>query len=294
MEPVVLVIGSTGQVGQLIAAEFDRSSEGVHVRYAVRKPEQIDALRAQGGDAVLLDLDDPRTFPAALAGTDRVHLLTGYTVAMLAQSKTLVDAAVKAGVEHIVHQGVFANWDVTDPHFAWHQMIESYIQASGVQWTHLHPNVFMDSLLRAPSLKDDAFTVYWGDRRVGWIAPADIASVAVTVLRQGPKRHGGKNYWLSTEVASGPEVAAILSQAWGREIRCNVEGPDQFAELIADTVEGRELWYASANVEFARQVIDGRMGYIATVRDDVEIVTGRPSVSLREWAKSASEEVDNA
>jgi NAD(P)H dehydrogenase (quinone) len=283
MDPVVLVIGSTGQVGQRIAAELDRDPQGVRARYAARKPEQIDALRAQGREAVLLDLDDPRSFPAALAGVDRVYLLTGYTVAMLAQSKTLVDAAVKAGVEHIVHQGVFANKDVTDPHFAWHQMIETYIEASGVQWTHLHPNVFMDSLLPPTSMKDDAFTVYWGDRRVGWIAAADIASVAATVLRQGPKRHGGKDYWLSTDVASGPEVADILSQAWGREIRCTVQGPDQFAEMIANT-PSMEPWYANANVEFARQVIDGRMGYIGTVRDDVEIVTGRPSLSLREWA----------
>ena len=37
-------------------------------------------------------------------------------------------------------------------------------------------------------------------------------------------------------------------------------------------------------VEFTRQVIDGRMGYIGTVRDDVESVTRRPSVSLRQWA----------
>jgi len=49
-----------------------------------------------------------------------LFLLTGYTVDMLVQSKTLVDAAKKAGVRHIVHQGVFGQWDCTDPHFAWH------------------------------------------------------------------------------------------------------------------------------------------------------------------------------
>ena len=61
------------------------------------------------------------------------HSLTGYTVAMLTQCKTLVDAAVKAGVSHIVRQGVFANWDVTDPHFVWHQMIEQCTEGSGLQ-----------------------------------------------------------------------------------------------------------------------------------------------------------------
>jgi NAD(P)H dehydrogenase (quinone) len=284
MSPVVLVIGTTGQVGRLIVDEFDRDPANIGVRYAARRPEQVDELRAAGRDAVRLDLDDPTTFAHALHGVDRVYLLTGYTVAMLAQSKTLVDAAVKAGVSHIVHQGVFANWDVTDPHFVWHQMIERYIEGSGLQWTHLHPNVFMDGLASEISAGHGAFSVYFDDRRVGWIAARDIAAVAATVLRQGPSRHGGKEYWLSTEVASGPEVAAIFSDVLGREIRCNVRGPGDFMASIADRSITVESWYAEAGVEFNRQVIDGRMGYIGTVRDDVKFVTGRPSTSLRQWA----------
>jgi NAD(P)H dehydrogenase (quinone) len=280
--PTVLVIGTTGQVGKLIVDEFDRDPGNIRVRYAARKPEQVNELRAAGRDAVRLDLDDPSTFAHALYGVDRVYLLTGYTVAMLAQSKTLVDAAVKAGVRHIVHQGVFANWDVTDPHFVWHQMIERYIEGSGLEWTHLHPNVFMDGLASTISA-NDAISVFWDDHRVGWIAARDIAAVAATVLRQGPSRHGGKEYWLSTEVASGPEVAAIFSDALDRKIRCDVRGPEVFKASIAERSITIESWYADAGVEFTRQVIDGRMGYIGTVRDDVEFVTGRPSISLRQW-----------
>ncbi|MCZ4590368.1 hypothetical protein O4328_43285 [Rhodococcus opacus] len=61
-KPVVLVIGTTGQVGKLIVDEFDRDPGDVRVRYAARKPTQVDELRAAGRDAVRLDLDDPRTF----------------------------------------------------------------------------------------------------------------------------------------------------------------------------------------------------------------------------------------
>ncbi|ROQ60401.1 uncharacterized protein YbjT (DUF2867 family) [Rathayibacter sp. PhB152] len=284
VSPLVLVLGTTGLVGSLIADEFDREPGGVRVRYAARRAEQVEELRTAGRDAVRLDLDDPSTFAHALHGVDRVYLLTGYTVAMLAQSKTLVDAAVKAGVSHVVHQGVFANWDVTDPHFVWHQMIERYIEGSGLQWTHLHPNVFMDGLASMITAGDDTLSVFWGDRRVGWIAARDIAAVAATVLRQGPSRHSGKEYWLSTEVASGPEVAAVFSEVLDREIRCDLRGPDDFLASLAARGATVESWYAEAGVEFNRQVLDGRMGYIGTVRDDVQFVTGRPSTSLREWA----------
>ena len=95
-------------------------------------------------------------------------------------------------------------------------------------------NVFMDGLASEIPAGDDAFSVYWDDRRVGWIAARDIAAVAVTVLQQGPARHGGKEYWLSTEVASGPEAAAIFSDVLSREIRCNIRGPEDFEASIAD------------------------------------------------------------
>ena len=283
-KPVVLVIGTTGTVGQHLLADFDRDPGNVQVRWAARRTEQVGELVAAGRDAVRLDLDDPSTFAHALHGVDRVFLLTGYTVAMLTQSKTLVDAAVKAGVSHIVHQGVFANWDTTDPHFVWHQMIERYIEASGVQWTHLHPNVFMDGLASMISDGDGTFPVFYGDRRVGWIAAKDIAAVTATVLRQGPSRHAGKDYWLSTEVASGPEVAAIFSDAIGWEVRCDVRSPEDFKASLQRRSTPIESWYADGGVEFTRQVLDARMGYIGTVRDDVEIVTGRPSTSLHAWA----------
>jgi NAD(P)H dehydrogenase (quinone) len=292
-KPVILVLGSTGQVGRLMYDEFGVDPADVVVRYATRKQSQIDAWAAEGRDAVLLDLDDPATFPAALHGVDRVFLLTGYTVAMLAQSKTLVDAAVKAGVSHIVHQGVFANWDVTDAHFAWHQLIERYIEGSGLQWTHLHPNVFMEGV-GAMTPEKNGITVYWGDRRVGWIAARDIAAVAATVLRQGPSRHGGQEYWLSTEVASGPEFAAILSDVLEQDIGCTVLGPDDYAAALAGGSSTTEKWYAEAGIDFTRQVLDGRMGYIGTVRDDVRYVTGRASTTLQEWANRYKDQLGSS
>lgn len=104
--------------------------------------------------------------------------------------------------EHIVHVGTFGNWDCTDPHFTWHQLVEAYIEASGIAWTHLHPNVFMEVLANFMHIRNDVFRVYWGDRRVGWIAARDIAAVAATVLCEGPQKQGGQNYWLSAQVAA--------------------------------------------------------------------------------------------
>lgn len=288
-KPTILVLGSSGQIGQLVVKELEQSSD-VKLRLSSRRPQEVERLRGEGKEAVYLDLDDPQTFPLALAGVDRLFLLTGYTVAMVTQSKTIVDAAKKAGVKHIVHVGVFAEWDCTDPHMAWHLLIESYIKASGIAWTHLHPNFFMDNLLKRSAPKADLLTLYWGKRDVGWIAASDIAAVAAAVLNQGPEKHHERDYWLSTEVLGGSEVAAILSEVTGRNIGYNPQGPEEFKALLSSLGDQVEAWYAAGGVDFMRQVSDGRMGYIGTIRDDIPYVLGRPGTTLREWASARKEE----
>ncbi len=292
--PTILVLGSTGQTGRLVVEELDRYPDAVQIRLCSRRREEVERLQSQGREAVFLDLDDPRTFGEALAGVDRIYLLTGYTVAMLVQSKTLVDAALKAGVQHIVHQGIFGQWDCTDPHFAWHQLIERYIEASGIAWTHLHPNYFMENLLSFTPLKASSFSMYCGDKRVGWIALQDVAAVAATVLLKGPEKYGGKNYWMSTESLNGSEVAAILSEVLNQEISCFLKQPEDLWALLTSGESKVEPNYAEGAVKFMRQVMDGRMGYIGSIRDDVPLVTGRTSTTLRQWAIQNRERLRNA
>ena len=146
-KPRILILGSTGRTGQAVIGELKQRSDSVQIVYSSRNRAQVNAWRQEGKDAVLLDLNDARTFPAALTGIDRLFLATGYTVEMVHQSKTIVDAAADAGLQFIVHLGIFGNGRTTDPHFAWHEMVERYIEGSGVAWSHIHPHFFMDNLL---------------------------------------------------------------------------------------------------------------------------------------------------
>ncbi len=280
--PTVLVLGASGTIGKQVVKELE--GQAINVRITSRKQDVAEQLCREGKDCRLLALDDPKTFALALAGVERVFLLTGYTVGMLTQSKTLVDAAKKAGVRHIVHVGVFAEWDTTDAHFAWHQMIEKYIEASGITWTHLHPNMFMEALTGAYLPKNYTYTTYWNDRRVGYIASSDIAAVAAKVLVDGPGRHAGKDYWLSVESYNGKEIAGLMSEVTGLEIKCEEKGLEEFKQLIAAWIaNGADSWYANANIEFVTQMLDGRMSYMSMVQNDIPYILGRPAKTVREF-----------
>lgn len=286
--PLILVIGAGGQVGRHVVTQLRQCPDQVNVRISARSGERVASLQAEGYDAVLLDLDRPSTFADALRGVDRVFLLTGYTVAMLVQSKTFLDAARKACVEHIVHLGTFGSWDCTDPHIAWHQLVETYIKASGISWTHLHANVFMEHLINLTKITDDSFPIFWGKGRVGWVASKDIGAAAATILREGPQKHAAKDYWLSVEVAGGEELAALFTEASGRPIRCDYKQPDEFEEVMPRGAE-TEDWYAAGAMEFLRQFHSGHMGDFGMVRDDTPYLSDEPALTLKEWLRQNPE-----
>ena len=75
-KPTVLVLGVSGQIGRFVLEHLDKYPETLNVRITARRPEQVAALQQQGRDGVLLDLDNPTTFAAALLGVDRVFLLS--------------------------------------------------------------------------------------------------------------------------------------------------------------------------------------------------------------------------
>ncbi|HEY8473117.1 MAG TPA: hypothetical protein VIL37_10860 [Natronosporangium sp.] len=54
--------------------------------------------------------------------------------------------AARGADSHIVHVGVSAAPDTTIVHFGWHQLIEAYIERSGLAYTHLWPAAFMQTL----------------------------------------------------------------------------------------------------------------------------------------------------
>src|ERR1700716_2630145 len=205
-KPRIPILGSTGRIGSRVIAEIAKV-DAVEAVYSSRTLEQVDAWRKDGKDAVLLDLDRPETFREALTGIDRLFLATGYTVAMVHQSKTIVDAVADATISFIVHLGIFGNGRMTYPYATWHEMVERYIEGSGVAWAHLHPHFFMDNLLAASPVVDGRFYWFMGNQPVRWIAPEDLAAVAAKVLSGGPEQHGGKQYWLSAEMLNGTQAA---------------------------------------------------------------------------------------
>ncbi len=288
-KPVILLLGATGQVGKLIAENL-REHDSLELRVASRKQDQLAELEKQYGKSVYIDLDDPQTFSKALQGVNRLFLLTSYSVSMLVQSKTIIDAAKKEGVEHIVHLGVFSSVsDCTAPHFVWHQMIEVYIKHSQIKWTFLHPNCFFQNLTNFSVLNNGKFRWYT-HKPCGWVALEDVAEAATKTLVDGPDKHHGRDYWFSTESLDANEITKILSQITQKKVVPDVQSAEQFINDLGVDPKTVDPYFFSV-AESCQQIEDGRMNYIGDVKDDIQILLNRKGLSLSQWAEKHKLEI---
>ena len=231
IEMKILVIGGTGAIGSKVVEEL--VSRGADVRALVRKEEAKSKLPA-GVEGVVGELLDPVAVQKALEGADKLYLLNAVAADELTQGMIAVDLARRAGIKHLVYHSVFKVESFKDvPHFASKLTIESAIRESGVPFTIVRPNYFMqnDVSLKDVLTRAGIYPMPLGEVGISAVDTRDIAEAAAMVLTSGG--HAGKTYNLNgPEVLSGPKVAAIWSGLLGREIRyagsMKGEGMDAF------------------------------------------------------------------
>jgi len=277
---MILVTGATGLNGRALVRLL--SAKGVPVRALVRsaaKAEEISSLPKV--EIVEGDMARPETLTEVLRGVDRAMLISSSDPAMLDVQSNFIEAARKAGVEHVVKlSGIIAELDSPFRFARMHGEIERRLEASGMAFTHLRAGEFMPAYFRqVPSIvARGALFLPMEDAKIAMIDVGDIAEVAATVLTGSG--HAGKIYPLTgPEALSMAEVAEKLSAATGKQIQyVNVAPEDaKRAQLAA----GMPPFIADALAElFAER----RKGKEAQVSSIMETIFGRRATRFDEFA----------
>lgn len=277
---MILVTGAGGTVGSEVVKQL--GAAGVPFRAAFHSQEKADAARAKGIDAVVIDYTRPETLTAALNGIDKLFLLSGGAPDQTQRELNAVEAAKAAGVKHIVKLSV---WGAEGEAFSFahvHRPVEKAIEASGVAWTHLRPNGFMQNLqnyMIGTIKSDGAFYSSVGDSKISHIDVRDIAAVAVKVLTQ--PGHENRAYSLSgPEGITYTEIASQLTAASGRDVKyVDVTDADVKGAMVGS---GAPASYADAFVDLLRYY---RTGAGANVTDAVRRILGREPIAFEQYAK---------
>jgi uncharacterized protein YbjT (DUF2867 family) len=259
-------------VAQLLVA-------GEKVRALTRNPS-----RAQLDEQVELvagDFNQPETLAKAVEGVDSIFSLA-FGPQLAIQEASLAQAGQKAGARHIMKLSALRPGDEARSAIAtWHLASERAIQNMDIAWTFVQPGAFMSNALNwRDSIKRQGkvFSNY-GDGKVAYIHPRDIAAVAVRALTE--PGHEGKAYPVTgPEALSVGEMVQFLSEAAGKPIEYVPITDDATREGMQKA--GLPVFLIDALLPFASFV---RTGKGAEILPTVEEVIGRKPLTFAGWAR---------
>jgi uncharacterized protein YbjT (DUF2867 family) len=252
----VLVTGATGAQGGAVAhALLDR---GHRVRAYVRNPRSpaAAALQERGARLAVGDFDDAAALRAAAAGADAAYVMgTPWEVGAageIRQTNRIVDAAVAAGVQHVIYSSA-ANAD-RDTGIAWYdskRRVERRLEALDVTWTVVAPAVFMHVVAAAHALaglrRGRLPMALPPDRVQTWVDVADIGAFTALVVER-PAEFAGRRIDIASQRLPGAAVAEVLSRATGRRIdfeRVPLAQIRAFNENVAEMYE----WFGRVGMD---------------------------------------------
>jgi len=277
---MILITGATGNIGKELVQ--DLLNHQCEFKVMVRKEETRAAMAAKGIKAVLGDFSRPETFAAALGGVKQVFLLTTPQADIVKLEGGFLEAARTAGVARVVRLSAMgANPWASSPLARGHGQCEARLEASGMAWTILRPNMFMQNLgtmYGASVATTSTLFAPAGDARIPWVDTRDIATVARIVLTDAG--HQGLVYEIT-----GPEsytyegVAELLGAQLGRKVRF-VDVPDD-AAFSTMTSMGMSGWMAHSLVTLFH--LFRANGATAVPLGTVARITGRPARTLKDY-----------
>jgi len=279
----ILITGATGTVGSEVVKQLSAKGENIIVKAAARSATDNTFENLNRVQVVQLDYDKPDSLAVALKGVDKLFLLTPFQSNMVDLTSNLVSEAKKAEVKYIAKQSVMgadAEPGITPGRL--HRQAEKIIEESGIPFTFLRPNFFMQNFVNYYSnliRSQGAFYMPVGDAKVSFVDVRDIAAVAVKSLINDNQQKGRAYNITGCEALSYGQAAEILSKAVGKKINY-VNVTDQDARNGMKDMSMDE-WTIKSMIELFEIT---RAGYVSEISPIVEQVTGNKPITFSQFA----------
>jgi NAD(P)H dehydrogenase (quinone) len=283
----LLVAGASGHLGRRAVEHLLERAKGDRIVAGTRTPERLADLAARGVEVRALDWDKADLLPAALAGVERMLLVSTDALDRpghrLEQHLAAISAAKRAGVRHIVYTSMPRPAEANGMMLAFdHRGTEEALRASGVAHTVLRDNWYMENLAGgiSPIIASGVLSDASGDGRVGWVSREDCARAAAAALASREERSSVRDL-TGPELLGLADLAVILSGFSGRPIVAKpVDGETRRRQLAAAGLPAGMVSFLVNSEEGMAQ------GWLAVVSDDVRALTGVPPVTFGAFLKA--------
>ncbi len=276
----ILVTGATGNVGGALLQML--APMDVSVRALVHNEEKAQGIRDTGVEVVVGDLMQPETLAAAFEGVDKVFLSTPVSPDAAKMASNAIAAAKQAGNPHVVRLSEASPEPVSAlRHAPLHAQVNVELKESGLPYTLLKPNMYMQNIMLAAQsiASDGAIYLPFKEGRLGMIDIRDVAEIAAKALTSDG--HEGETYELT-----GPESISIneVASAFSKVLDKDVNYMNVPMEAARESMLGMGFpeWVAEAFCEYFQNYSEGGG---SSVTGDFERLTGKSARAIGTFAQ---------
>ena len=274
----IVVTGATGHLGRLVVESLlARGARPGDIVATGRDAERLAGLDGLGVRTAVADYTDDAALDAALAGADRVLLVSGSEVGpRVAQHANVVAAAVRAGVGRVAYTSI-PHADTAQHALAVdHRETERVIRESGLPFTFLRNSWYLENYLpQVPSYLEHGVAGAAGEGRISAATRADFADAAAVALLDPTSE--GRVYELGGASFTLAELADTVADATGRDVGYTEVSPEQLTAILVGA--GLPQPYAEALVSADLGIARGEL---EVTTGDLERLIGRTPTSLRD------------
>ncbi|WP_448072742.1 SDR family oxidoreductase [Georgenia yuyongxinii] len=282
--PTYAVTGATGHLGRLVLDQLlERGVAPADVLVLARTPEKAADLAARGVQVREADYDRPETLGPALAGVDKLLLISGSEVGGRVQQHTnVVEAARNAGVSRILYTSMLRASTSTLVLAPEHKGTEEVIAASGLSYTFLRNPWYVENYTDqvATYLAQGTILHATGEGRIALGTRPELAEAAVVALLEDVE--GDVVYELGGPSYSIADLAAAITEVAGRSVEAEAVSAEELTAAL--TAAGLDEGLVGFLVTVDRNIADGDLD---NDTDDLARLLGRPVGSLADAVRAA-------
>lgn len=276
---MILLMGATGKTGGAVANELIK--RGVPLRALVRDADKAVMLKEAGVELVVGDAGNRNEVGKALDGVEKAMLALPNSQEQRDMEMQFVDLAVEAGVRHLVKlSSLEARADATSPIPMLHWAVEQHVRASGMNWTMVRPNFFMQNLLASGfTIKSEGkFYLPMGE---GIVVPIDCRDIGAAIAETlTGEDHQGQSYEIGgPEQLTFHDVADKFSEVLGKKIEYVDQDPVAYRERVAPFLSSE--WHTDSVMTLFGEIREGVL--IPQVNDTFKELVGRDPISFSQF-----------
>jgi NAD(P)H dehydrogenase (quinone) len=288
----VAITGASGHLGRRTAELVLERVAPSDLVLLTRTPDQLADLAGRGAVVRRADFDEPESVREALAGVERMLLISAVDLGhRVQQHRAAIDAAQHAGVRHVLYTSI-PNPVPENPAGVVpdHKATEEALRASGLAWTFLRNNLYAEYQVptAAQAIATGQLVTNAADGRTAFVSRDDCAAAAAAVLTSAG--HENTAYDITgPEAVSAEDIAALAGEIGGKDIEVVHVDDDGFVAGLT----GAGLPDVAARL-YASFGASTRGGFLEGVSSAIQDLTGEAPRSLRTVLTDASGELVSA